>query len=71
MPLQLGLAVSQGDRNQELDAKMKKAVAGIGGAILGYMLYYVLVRMEAQFGFAGFGVWLTLMQVLLFWLYLS
>lgn len=57
----IAIVMTQGDRSKELDAKLKKAVAGIGGAIILYMLYYMFIRMEGNIGFLGIGGWLTLL----------
>ena len=57
----IGLAVSQGDKNNELDAKMKKAVAGLGGVATALMLYEVFDVMSTALVQAGMGLWLGLL----------
>ncbi|MCB9223029.1 MAG: hypothetical protein R2780_11305 [Crocinitomicaceae bacterium] len=57
-----GFAFTQGERSAELDAKNKKIVAGLGGAIVGYILFFVFVRAQGGFGAMGYGVWLTLLS---------
>ena len=55
-----GIAIATGDRANELEAKMKKSVAGIGAAVFGYLLYYMFIRAEGMLSAMGTGVWLTL-----------
>lgn len=57
----VGLAVSQGDRNAELPANMKKAVAGVGAAATALMLYEVIDVMGTAMVSGGIGLWLGLL----------
>ncbi|UKN01672.1 hypothetical protein K6119_18270 [Paracrocinitomix mangrovi] len=57
-----GLAFTQGDRNAELDATQKKTIAGMGGAIVGYMLFFMFVRAQGGFGALGIGVYIALLS---------
>lgn len=60
----LGLAVSQGERDKELDAKMKKIVAGVGAAATALMLYEVIDVMGTKMVSGGIGLWLGLLGAL-------
>lgn len=57
----IGISAAAGDKNSELDAKMKKAVAGIGGAAVAFMAYELISILGAGFGASvGIGIWLSL-----------
>lgn len=54
-----GLTFAKGDKSQELDAQMKKTVAGLGAGIAGYILFFMFIRAEGGLSVMGMGVWLT------------
>lgn len=56
-----GMTIGMGDRAQQLEAKAKKSVAGIGAACIAFMAYELVSIMGAGIGAsAGIGVWLSL-----------
>ena len=56
------MALTQGDKSQELDADAKKKVMGMAGGAVGFMLYFILVKLTI--GATGIGAWLALLAAI-------
>ena len=56
------MALTQGDKSQELDADAKKKVMGMAGGALGFMLYFILVKLTLSA--TGIGAWLALLAAI-------